>query len=164
MFRSLLRFVFVFVPVFALLAMTAAAETHTGNIFWAPQNATTGGQKIDEILYVITVLTAIVFVLTNAVFIYYLVKYRRKKGVKAHYCHGNNKLEIFWTLLPTVIFIALVIWSIRVWNELLESPIASDALEVEIVAYQFGWDFLYPGGDGKLGASDVRLITPDNKF
>ncbi|MEO8204705.1 MAG: cytochrome c oxidase subunit II [Chthoniobacterales bacterium] len=163
MFRSSLRFIFILIATFALLT-PAIAEPQSGNIYWAPENATVGGAKIDLILNAITALTAIVFVATQIVFIYYLVKYRRKKGVKAHYSHGNNTLEVLWTLAPTVIFIALVIWSIRVWHELLESPIPEDALEVEIVGYQFGWDFLYSGADGKLGESDVRLISADNKF
>ncbi|MEO6848074.1 MAG: cytochrome c oxidase subunit II [Chthoniobacterales bacterium] len=164
MFRSFLRFTLVLATAFLLLATAAHAETHTTNLYWAPQNATVGGEKIDVILNSIFVLTTVVFILTQAFLIYYLVKYRRREGVKAQYSHGNNKLEVVWTLLPTIIFIALVIWSNRTWHELLQSPIPPDALEVQVVAYQFGWDFLYPGADGKLGASDVRLITPDNKF
>ena len=54
-------------------------------------------------------LTLAVFIVTQAVYIYFIVKYRQRKGVKAVYSHGNNKLEIIWTMIPAAIFIVLAV-------------------------------------------------------
>ena len=122
------------------------------------------GEKIDQILNFIFWLTLFVFVATQGVYIYYLVKYRRRPGHKAFYSHGNNTLEFWWTIIPTAIFLTLAIWGNRVWGELTQSPIPPDAVTVDIVSYQYGWDFRYPGADGQLGESTPTGFTTENKF
>ena len=151
----------------ALLLMGGAsgvfAEVRESNLYWAPEAATKGAKKVDALLNFIFYLTATVFVLTQTVYIYYLVKYRRRPGSKAYYSHGNNKLELIWTAVPTAIFLGLVIYSNRLWAEL-HSPPPDDAVKIDVVSYQFGWDFRYAGADGQLGAIDVHSYSVDNKF
>jgi len=156
-----MKFFLRLLPVFLLSFSSAGAADH--NLYWAPPNVTVGGEKIDAILNFIFWLTLVVFILTQTVYIYYLVKYRRKPGVKAHYSHGNNFLEIIWTTIPTLIFLGLAIYSNRVWEEIHRNP-PPDALQVNVSSYQYGWDFRYPGADGKLGNVEVKTITPENKF
>ena len=146
-----------------VMPMSLMAESRVGNIYWTPQNATVNGLATDGILNFIFWLTTSVFVAVQVVYIYYLVKYRRRPGVKAHYSHGNNKLEIIWTTLPTLIFLGLAIYGNRVWYNI-HRPAPADALNVEIVGYQFAWDMRYPGTSGVLARSDVRKISLDNKF
>ena len=100
----------LFCTALVLLAgsFDALAEVRERNLYWAPEAATVGAKKIDTLLNFIFYLTAAVFVLTQSVYIYYLVKYRKRPGSKAYYSHGNNKLEIIWTAIPTAIFLGLV--------------------------------------------------------
>ena len=142
---------------------SALAEPRTDNLYWAPPNFTAGGAQIDGILNFIFWLTLVVFIAVQAVFIFYLVKYRRRKGQPAYYCHGNNVLEIVWTSIPVLIFLGLAIYSNRLWAELHSDP-PPDALQVNVSAFQFGWDFRYPGADGKLGSVEVDKISNENKF
>lgn len=146
------------------LAVPAYAEERSGNLYWAPPSVTVGGAKIDVLLNFIFGLTVAVFVLTQAVYLYYLVRYRRRPGRKAHYSHGNNTMEFWWTIIPTVIFLLLAVWSNRIWYGLTKSTPPPDAVAVDIVGYQFGWDFRYAGADGQLGSADVRRISLENKF
>ena len=142
---------------------SAFAEPRTDNLYWAPPNFTTGGAQIDAILNFIFWLTLVVFIAVQAVLIVYLVKYRRRPGHRAYYCHGNNVLEIVWTSIPVLIFLGLAIYSNRLWAELLSDP-PPDALQVNVSAFQFGWDFRYPGADGKLGPVEIDKISNENKF
>ena len=155
----------LFCTVLVLLAgsFDALAEVRERNLYWAPEAATVGAKKIDTLLNFIFYLTAAVFVLTQSVYIYYLVKYRKRPGSKAYYSHGNNKLEIIWTAIPTAIFLGLVIYSNRLWSEL-HSPPPEGSVKVDVVGYQFGWDMRYAGADGQLGKVDVRSYSVDNKF
>ena len=162
--RYLLSIISICLFLLGAATPAAQAETRTDNLYWAPENITVGGEKIDQILNFIFWLTLFVFIATQGVYIYYLVKYRRRPGHKAHYSHGNNTLEFWWTIIPTAIFLTLAIWGNRVWNELTASPIPPDAVSVDIVSYQYGWDFRYAGEDGKLGDSGVELFSIDNKF
>lgn len=153
-----LRFLFLF-----LATLTPAFAVEHNNLYWAPENITVGGKQIDFLLNVIFWLTFAVFVATQVIYIWYLVKYRRRPGVKAHYSHGNNFLEIVWTSIPTGIFLILAIYSNRVWSDLHSRPPA-DAIKVNISAYQFGWDMRYAGADGVLGQVNVNKISAENKF
>ena len=161
--NSFPRVLSCFALLLLALACSASAEVRDSNLYWAPEVATVGGKRVDTLLNFIFYLTASVFVLTQTVYIYYLVKYRKRPGSKAYYSHGNNKLEVIWTAIPTAIFIGLVIYSNRLWGELHSEPPA-DAVKIDVVSYQFGWDMRYPGADGRLGRVDVNTYSVDNKF
>jgi cytochrome c oxidase subunit 2 len=145
-------------PALAVLAVgavlggqgAAMAETRTYDMWWAPKCVTVGGHQIDKLLMFIFWLTLSVFILTQTVYIYFLVKYRARRGVKAVYSHGNNRLELIWTTIPAVIFILLAVVSDRLWLQL-RSPAPANALHIDLVAYQFGFHIRNPGADGKLG-------------
>lgn len=142
---------------------SALAEAGRGSLYWAPPNVTVGGRQIDVILNFIFWLTAIVFILTQAVFIYYLIRYRRRPGMKAHYSHGNNVLEIIWTTIPVMIFLGLGIYSNRVWSDLHRDP-PPDAIQVNISSFQFGWEVRYGGADNQLGKTVVEKISKESRF
>jgi len=159
----MLRFLPILLFALTAFAPEAFAQARESNLYWAPEAATVGAKKVDTLLNFIFYLTATVFVLTQTVYIYYLVKYRKRPGSKAYYSHGNNKLEIIWTAIPTAIFLGLVIYSNRLWAEL-HSPPPDNAVKVDVVSYQFGWDMRYAGADGRLGKVDVHSYSVDNKF
>lgn len=163
MTNRLANFLLCAAVILLVLALDASAAPRDSNLYWAPEAVTVGGKKIDALLNFIFYLTATVFFLTQTVYIYYLVKYRKRPGSKAYYSHGNNKLEIIWTAIPTAIFLGLVIYSNRLWGEL-HSPPPEDAVKVDVVGYQFGWDMRYAGADGRLGKVDVATYSVDNKF
>ena len=140
------------------------AETRSFNMWWAPECVTKGGHETDKLLMIIFWLTLAVFILTQTVYIIFLVKYRYRKGVKAVYSHGNNKLELIWTATPAAIFIILAAWSDRVWLQL-RGPAPDGRLTLDLVAYQFGFHIRNPGTDGKLGAYNQGWIQKgDNNF
>ncbi len=145
-------------------ALPLQAETRSFNMWWIPEAVTTGGHETDKLLYVIFWLTLAVFIITQAVYIVFIVKYRYRKGVKAVYSHGNNKLELIWTATPALIFILLAAWSDRVWLQL-RSKAPADSLTIDLVAYQFGFHIRNPGVDGKLGSYNQGWIEKgDNNF
>jgi cytochrome c oxidase subunit 2 len=143
----------------ATLAATpfAHAETRTSNMWWTPDAVTLGGHEIDKLMMFIFWLTLAVFIITQTVYIYFLIKYRYRKGVKAVYSHGNNRLELIWTTIPAIIFILLAVVSDRMWFQL-RSPAPANALKIDIVAYQFGFHIRNPGEDGKLGSYNQLWI------
>ena len=95
---------------------TAHAELRQHNLWWTSQAATKSGHRIDSLLMGIFWLTLFAFVSTQSVYIYFIIKYRYRKGVKAVYSHGNNFLEIVWTSIPAVIFIGLAVTSDKMWS------------------------------------------------
>ena len=162
---TLLRSIFRRLPALLLLAGAAIllgatpchAELRQSNLWWSPDAVTVHGHKIDQLLMFIFWLTLAVFIVTQVVYIYFIVKYRRRKGVKAVYSHGNNRLEIIWTTIPAAIFILLAVYSDKLWFQL-RGKAPSDALTIDIVAYQFGFHIRSPGSDGMLGKSSMDWV------
>jgi cytochrome c oxidase subunit 2 len=113
----------------------------------------------------ITNLTLVVFFAVTFFMIYFMVKYRARRGVKAIYNHGNDRLEVIWTTIPAMIFIGIVIYSNLMWKDIFdETKIPKDALNVEIVAEQYGFNIRYPGPDNILGKTDDKLFSTSNKL
>ena len=160
--RSLFRrlpALLLFAGVSVLLGLTPGhAELRQSNLWWTPDAVTQNGHEIDRLLMFIFWLTLAVFVLTQGVYIYFLVKYRHRKGVKAVYSHGNNKLEIVWTTIPAAIFILLAVYSDKLWLQI-RGKAPANSLQIDIVAYQFGFHIRNPGLDDKLGASSMEWVT-----
>jgi cytochrome c oxidase subunit 2 len=157
-------FVAFLVLVLLAIGVPAYAAQRTTGLWWMPDVATRGGEQIDQLTYFIYYLTGAVFVLTQIVYIYFLVKYRAKKGVRATYSHGNNQLEIVWTAIPTAIFIGLWGYSNHMWLGILHTEPPAPTMEVAVTAYQFGFSFEYPGASGNLGRTDVKLLSANNLF
>ena len=150
--------------LFFVLDTSAYAVPRTSGLWWMPEVASKSGEQIDQLTYFIYYLTGSVFVLTQVVYVYFLVRYRAKKGIPATYSHGDNRLELVWTAIPAAIFLGLWGYSNHLWWDVIHTESPKDAMEIAVTAYQFGFSFEYPGVTGKLGRSDVKLISADNMF
>jgi cytochrome c oxidase subunit II len=155
---------FLLIAGLLFLATPLQAAPRTSNLWWIPPVASAGGEKIDQLLYFVFYLTVGVFILTQVVYVYFLIKYRAKKGVKATYSHGNNRLEVVWTSTPAIIFIGLWAYGNHLWWNVLHTEPPANSMQVAVTAYQFAFSFQYPGPDGHLGRSDVKRIANDNMF
>lgn len=123
-----------------------------------PEQFSTFGGDVDSIYYVILWVTGIIFVVTEVLLVYFVVRYRHKEGRKATFDHGSTKMEIAWTLIPLVIVIWLGVASKGVWDRI-KSEVPDDAMEVIVTAKQFEWTVTYPGADGALGTADDFDLT-----
>ncbi|MDQ5857558.1 MAG: hypothetical protein M3542_04675, partial [Acidobacteriota bacterium] len=99
----------------ALLALGAAAlpSLATALPFWMrlPENVSTYGGQIDGLFYLILWITGVIFVIVEALLLFFLFRYRRREGVPARYTHGSNRLEVIWTIVPAVICVVLALMS-----------------------------------------------------
>jgi cytochrome c oxidase subunit 2 len=102
-----------------------------------------------------------VFFITNTVLFWFAGKYYMRKGRQAFWYPHNNTLEIWWTVVPAVVMIGIIIYGLITWNRIV-APAHPDTLVMELYAKQFDWTARYPGKDGRLGATDYRLINATN--
>jgi cytochrome c oxidase subunit 2 len=117
---------------------------------------------VDATVNVTFWVTGIVFVAVNLFLAYAIIRYRHRKGHKAHYEPENKKLEWWLTGLTSVGIAAMLAPGLQVWAKFVTVP--EDAGVVEVLGQQWAWSYRFPGKDGRLGASDTRLITVDNPF
>ncbi|MGH7466862.1 MAG: cytochrome c oxidase subunit II [Longimicrobiales bacterium] len=120
-----------------------------------PENISTFGGDIDFMFWVITILTGVVFVAVEVALIVFLIKYRHREGRKAFFTHGNQRLEVIWTVATAVVVLVLGAWSWPLWLRVKDpSRFPPADLVIGIRVKQFEWNITYPGADGRLGSPD----------
>ena len=83
---------------------------------WFPENISTFGQELDSLFAIIYWVSVAIFFLTFGVLGYFLVKYRYSPDRRGYNYHGNNVVEITWTVLPTLLFAAIGLYSDDIWE------------------------------------------------
>jgi cytochrome c oxidase subunit 2 len=96
-----------------------------------------------------------IFTLVAVVLVYSAWRFRAAPGDESDGppVHGNTKLEIIWTVVPTILLVVMAVWAYVVLSD--NEALASDRLVVNVTAQQFAWDFAYP--DGNVGSGDLRV-------
>ena len=103
-----------------------------------------------------------VFIAVCLFMVYCVFKFSYKEGRKVEYKPEDNKLEIILTVVTTLGVAALLAPGLIVWNQYINTP--SNAINIEVMARQWGWQYRLPGEDGKLGTSNIVNINDQNPF
>ena len=103
-----------------------------------------------------------VFIAVCLFMIYCVFKFSYKEGRKVEYKPEDNKLEIILTVVTTLGVAALLAPGLIIWNQYINTP--SNAINIEVMARQWGWQYRLPGEDGKLGTSNMVNINDQNPF
>ena len=131
------------------------------NKFMLPVAASEHGVETDNLLNWNFAVIGIVFFITQIALFWFAYKYRYKKERRAYFYPENHKLELVWTIIPTIVLSALIVTGLASWNKITQSK-HTDGMKVEVYGYQFNWIARYAGKDNKLGASSFKLITDEN--
>ncbi len=103
-----------------------------------------------------------VFVAVCLFMVYCVFKFSYKEDRRAEYKPEDKKLEKILTIATTLGVVALLAPGLVVWNQYVNVP--KNALEIDVMAWQWGWQYRLPGEDGKLGATKVANINDNNPF
>ncbi|MGZ5312177.1 MAG: cytochrome c oxidase subunit II [Solirubrobacterales bacterium] len=111
---------------------------------WNGEQASTAADDIDRLLDVMIVLSSFVFSLVMVLLVYAVWRWRAKPGDESdgEPIHGNTRLEIAWTAIPTVIVLFAAAYSWIVLDNIEAKE--ADAMPIEVTAQQFAWKFDYP--------------------
>lgn len=153
--RAARTFIRAALSAFTLLAATASASLAADLPSWLhlPEGVSTYSATIDGMFHLIFWITGIVFVIVEFMLLLFLFRYRHREGRKARYTHGNNRIEVIWTIVPAVICVVLALLSRRTWADLKQNMPAG-AIPIDVTGEQFSWTIRYAGADGKMGTPD----------
>ena len=152
----------IFMVGFLIFCVVSAYIYKDRMLGYGPHEAASAhGIDLDSLFNLTLFFTGIVFVLTHIALFWFSYKYREEPGRKAYFFVHSTKLEVFWTVIPTIVLFFLVVRGLNVWNNTMSdiSP-GEEHIEIEATGYQFAWDIRYPGPDGKLGTRDYMKIDP----
>ena len=125
---------------------------------YAPPSASAHGESYDTLMsFNLYIIIAVFFVVNTLLFVF-ANKYRFSAGRKAKFFAHDNRLELIWTVIPSIVLAVIIIYGLRTWNEM-TGDASDDALRVELYSEQFKWTARYPGADGEFGLSNYNLIT-----
>ena len=147
----------VLLAIVILLLVASTLYLHIAKIWWFPKAITPVGDQIDQQFFLTFVITGIVFVLAQVALAWLVFRYR-DHGQKARFVRGHHGLEVTWTTITLVVFVALGVMAAHAWGEVHFGGPAPGALQVEVTGVQFQWNFRYAGPDGKFGRINVKDI------
>jgi cytochrome c oxidase subunit II len=148
------------VPIGKLIAAIIVLTIVTSVIMlipdWNGDQASTAAPKIDTLLDVMIVLSSFVFSIVIVMMGYSLWRWRAKPGDESDGApvHGNTRLEIAWTLIPTVIVLFGAIYSWIVLSDI--EAHEPDRMVVDVYGQQYAWHFNYPA----QGVTSRELHVP----
>lgn len=162
--RTTSRWLLIFIILFLIFCVASAYYYKNYMLGYGPHEAASShGKTLDRMFNITTVITAIVFVITQVALFWFSFKYRHRKGAKAVFLPHNNTVEVIWTVIPAVVMTFLVVGGLDAWNEVMaDVGTNEEVIEIEAMGYQFAWNLRYPGPDGKLGSRDFRLTSGTN--
>lgn len=154
--NSWLMIVALVIGVLAFLGYHAKNYTRTLTISGSKE-----GEQYDTVLLITFIITASVFLITHVLLFLFAFKYRAKDGHLGYYYTHNNKLELVWTLIPSLALVVLIGTGLKYWVNITgDAP--KDAMVMEVTGKQYEWIFRYPGKDGVLGKKYYKRIDDGN--
>lgn len=106
--------------------------------------------------YILGVSILLLFGIT-VVMVYFVVKYRRSKNPVASDIRDNYKLEVIWTIVPTLIALSMFYIGWQSYVGLRTVP--EDAMEVEVIGQMFSWIFVYDNDK----ETENELVVPEGQ-
>jgi len=113
-------------------------------------------EGVDLSLYIILGASVFFLMAITATMIYFVIRYRRKKNPKASQIHGNNTLEVVWTVIPTILVLIMFYYGWAGFQPMRNVP--EGAIPVKAIGQMWIWTFEYENGKK---SSD--LVVPINK-
>src|SRR5271165_3928725 len=134
-------------------------------IHWFPVQASTQAHNSDRFYHVLVIATIPIFVLVVTVILYSVWQFRMKPGEELKDgppIHGNTRLEVFWTALPTVLLLSMVGYSFVVLHENEKKP--AREIQIGVTGQQFVWTYQYPEAiTGAAPINSYQLYIPEGE-
>jgi cytochrome c oxidase subunit 2 len=134
-------------------------------IHWFPLQASTQAKNTDRLYHVLVIATIPIFVLVVTVILFCVWHFRMKPGEELKDgppIHGNTRLEVFWTALPTVLLLGMVGYSFVVLHENEQKP--AREIQIGVTGQQFAWSYQYPPSvTGGAPVSSTKLYLPEGE-
>jgi cytochrome c oxidase subunit II len=127
-----------------------------------PNAVTEQGRAVQNAYNLFLYIGAVVFAVVSGLVIWSVVRYRRRGDELPEQTHGNNTLELVWTLIPTLIVLGLFWVTLQTQDKVL-APAGRSALSVDVTAFQWSWRFRYEESGAEVvgGTGTVpELVVP----
>lgn len=124
-----------------------------------PEQASTYAEKVDILFYLLVAMAAF---LTATIFIsiaYAAYRYRYIKGEgRLSKPVKSVSLEVIWTVVPTLMFLAIFVWGLVLYLDYAKIP--EGGLPIDVVAKQWMWKIQHSNGKREVNELHIPIGTP----
>ncbi len=145
-------------PVLVLLAaLLFSGCDRTVPTFLNPSGSASKTES--DLFWIIFGIATFIFVAVTTVLVYSIIRFRERPGMPApRQFHGNTRLEIAWTIVPSIVLLIVLIFTITYINALAEPANTPQTIHVRAVAHQWWWEFQYENSDPAVVTADELHI------
>lgn len=123
----------------ALVAGAGPALAQSGG-----QAGSLDAQDISVLFNIVMGMAVLVFILVEGLLLFALIRYRRRSHDEMpKQVHGNNRLEIGWTIGSAVLVVVLFFFTLGFY-QIPRTLSEDDALTIEVIGNTWFWEFYYP--------------------
>jgi cytochrome c oxidase subunit II len=124
-----------------------------------PEAASTLAPGVDHLYFFLVAVSGAMLALIFACLLFFAIRYRRRsEDERATQIHGSVGLEIFWSAVPLVIFMAMFYWGADLYFQHASPP--ANAAEIYIVGKQWMWKLQHPEGPREINELHVPIGRP----
>jgi len=125
-------------------------------ILFSTTNASNFVSGVDNAFILILAISFIFLIGLTFTMLYFIYKYNRKKNPVATQIEGSTKLEIIWTIIPTLLVLVMFYYGWAGWIPMRKAP--DDSFNIKVISRM--WNFTFEYENGKM--TDT-LFVPMNK-
>lgn len=148
LFRGMKRWGGILLSAFLFSSLLLASCARSPSVL---QPAGPVADKEAGFFYFILIVATFVFLVVEGVLIYSIVRFReRPNAPRPRQIHGNNTVEVIWTIVPSLFL--FVVLGVTIYSMFTLAPTGNSTLNVRVVGHQWWWEFDYP---------NARVVTAD---
>jgi cytochrome c oxidase subunit 2 len=145
-------------PLLIALLLAGCGNTSLNDVTHTPSILDPQGPialKESNLFWVILIIATAVFVIVMSVLVYSIFRFRARPGApEPTQTHGNTKIEIAWTIAPSVVLVLVLVATITTMFSI-QQPASPNTITVNAVGHQWWWEFQYP---------DQHFVTADEMW
>ncbi len=125
-----------------------------------PVQASTFAEKVDPLYYILSALSIISTIAIFAAIAYIGIRFRQSKPHAPRHSEAleHPALEITWTVVPTIVFLAFFFWGALLFADYNKVP--EGAWQIDVVAKQWMWRIQHPNGKQEINELHVPIGRP----
>ena len=117
--------------------------------------ATEQAESVNDLYLLIFIIAIAIFVIVEGLIVWSIVRYRRLDDRLPPQIHGNLRLEIIWTAIPTLIVIVVFVLSLGALAAV-EERRGDVRTIIEVEGFQWQWTFRYQGTDVEVSGTGTQ--------
>lgn len=101
-------------------------------------------KQVDQAFIIILGIAVGILILVTVLMVYFVWRYHHTKNPEPTEIHDNVWLELIWTIVPTILVMAMFWFGWSSYKALHDVP--DDAMEIAVEGRMWSWSFTYPNG------------------